>query len=105
MSWVYLLFAIGFEVVGTSLLKISHDLLSLKTLAMLVSYGLSLLLLSLALKKIDIGVAYAIWSGLGITAIEVMGVLFFKEHMNLSKIIFITLIMVGTIGLNFSRTG
>ena len=103
MSWLYLILAIGFEVAGTSLLKISHNLLSIKTLAMLISYGLSLVFLSMSLKKIDIGVAYAIWSGLGITAIEVLAVLFFKETINVSKIFFIALILIGTIGLNFCK--
>ncbi|HEX2947831.1 MAG TPA: multidrug efflux SMR transporter [Clostridia bacterium] len=103
MSWVYLFLAISFEVFGTSMLKISHDMISLKTAAMLLSYGLSLLLLSMALKKIDIGIAYAIWSGMGILAIVIIGVFFFREHLSVSKIIFIALIMIGTIGLNFSR--
>lgn len=104
MSWFYLILAIGFEVAGTSLLKVSNSILSLKTLAMLICYAASLLLLSLALKKIDIGVAYAVWSGLGIMAIEILGVFFFKERMTVSKIIFISLIMIGTIGLNFTKT-
>lgn len=104
MSWLYLLLAIGFEVAGTSLLKITHNIVSVKTLMMLVSYGISLLALSLALKKIDIGVAYAIWSGIGITAIEIISVVFFHEKMGISKIFFIALIMIGTIGLNFSRS-
>lgn len=105
MSWIFLILAIGFEVTGTALLKVTHGLSNLKTLfAMLVSYVLSLLLLSLALKKIDIGIAYAVWSGIGITAIEIIGVLFFKETMTIPKIIFITFILVGTVGLNFYKT-
>ncbi|UZQ49192.1 DMT family transporter [Clostridium kluyveri] len=104
MSWVYLILAIAFEVIGTTTLKGSNHIISFKTLAMLASYGFSLLFLSLALKKIDIGVAYAIWSGLGITAIEIIGVLVFKERIDFLKIMFISLIMIGTIGLNFTRT-
>lgn len=104
MSWIYLFLAIGLEVFGTSMLKISHEIINVKTIAMLLSYGLSLLFLSLALKKIDIGIAYAIWSGMGILAIEIIGVFFFKEHLSASKIVFIALIIIGTIGLNFSRT-
>ncbi len=105
MSWLYLIFAIGFEVTGTALLKVAHGLSNLKyTIAMLAAYVASLLFLSMALKKIEIGVAYAVWSGLGITAIEVIGVLFFKESMTIPKIFFITLILIGTIGLNVYRT-
>ncbi|KAE8129177.1 MULTISPECIES: DMT family transporter [Bifidobacterium] len=103
MSWLYLLLAIGCEVLGTTTLKGSQHLLSVNTAVMLSAYGLSLVFLSLALKRIDIGVAYAIWSGLGITAIEVIGVLAFHERLDCMKIIFIALILVGTIGLNFTR--
>lgn len=56
----------------------------------------------MTLKRLDIGVVYAIWSGLGITAIEVIGVICFKESLSLSKIIFITMILIGTVGLNFT---
>lgn len=105
MSWLYLLLAIGLEVTGTALLKKANGFSNLKYIAlMLIAYVTSLLFLSLALKKIDIGIAYAVWSGIGITAIEVIGVLFFKESMTVPKIIFITLILVGTIGLNVYRT-
>ena len=104
MSWIYLLLAIALEVVGTTTLKGSQDFLSWTTLAMLASYGLSLAFLSLALRHLDIGVAYAIWSGLGVTAIEIIGVLLYKEHLGLSKIIFISLILIGTIGLNLTRS-
>lgn len=104
MSFIYLLFAILFEVAGTSLLKVTHNPFSVKTFFMLISYGFSLFLLSLALKKIDIGIAYAIWSGLGITAIELMGIIFFKESINATKLIFITFIIIGTIGLNYVRS-
>lgn len=105
MSWLYLILAIVLEVTGTALLKMVHGLSNLKyIIGMLLAYVISLLFLSLALKKIDIGIAYAVWSGLGITAIEILGVLFFKETMTLPKIFFITLILIGTIGLNVYRT-
>lgn len=105
MSWLYLILAIGMEVAGTVLLKMAHGLTNMKYIAAtLFAYVISLLFLSLALKKIEIGVAYAIWSGLGITAIQVIGVLFFKETMTLPKIIFITMILVGAIGLNVYHT-
>lgn len=105
MSWMYLILAIAFEVVGTTMLKDTSHVIGWKTLAMLSSYATSLFFLSLALKKMDIGVAYAIWSGLGITAIQIIGLLFFRERIDFSKGIFISLILIGTIGLNFTRTG
>jgi small multidrug resistance pump len=49
-----------------------------------------------------VSIAYAIWSGVGITVISILGVLFFKESMNITKIISIILIITGIIGLNLS---
>ncbi|EST12610.1 DMT family transporter [Sporolactobacillus laevolacticus] len=101
MSWLYLGLAIMFEVYGTVLMKYSKGLsnLSLDVLMML-SYIISLSMLPLALKKIEIGTAYAVWSGMGIVFIVTIGVIFFKESLSLQKIVFIAFIVIGAIGLN-----
>lgn len=105
MSWVYLALAILFEVCGTLLMKMSNGLAHISyTLIMFVCYIASLTMLSFALKKIDIGTAYAIWSGAGIVLIVTFGILFFKEPISLLKIIFISLIVIGAIGLNLFGT-
>lgn len=69
---------------------------------MLILYILSLIMLSLALKKIEVGIAYAIWSGFGIALIAAIGIVFFKESLTLSKIIFLSFIIIGVLGLNLS---
>lgn len=104
MSWIYLILAITFEILGTTLMKLSDGFSNLKyAIAMLIFYVLSLSMLTLALKKLEIGIAYAIWSGVGIVLLSIIGVIFFKESINLPKIIFVSFILIGTIGLNLSR--
>ncbi|TGA98892.1 multidrug efflux SMR transporter [Sporolactobacillus shoreae] len=101
MSWFYLSLAILFEVCGTLLMKVSNGLSHISyTVIMFVCYVISLTMLSFALKSIEIGTAYAIWSGVGIVLIVTIGILFFKEPLSLQKMIFISLIVIGAIGLN-----
>lgn len=101
MSWIYLILAITFEVSGTTFMKLSDGFSNIKyAIVMLIFYVLSLSMLTLALKKLQIGVAYAIWSGIGIVLLSFVGVVFFKESISLAKIIFIGLILAGTVGLN-----
>lgn len=104
MSWIYLILAITFEVSGTTFMKLSDGFSNVKyAVVMIIFYVLSLSMLTLALKKLQIGTAYAIWSGIGIVLLSVIGVVFFKESINLTKIIFIGFILVGTIGLNLIK--
>ena len=69
---------------------------------MFLFYGLSLSALTLALKKIDVSVAYAVWSGLGTALIASVGVLWLREPLNVLKIVSLLLIILGVIGLNLS---
>ena len=84
-------------------MKLSDGFSNVKyAIGMLIFYVLSLSMLTLALKKLEIGTAYAIWSGVGIVLLSIIGVVFFKESINLSKIIFVSFILIGTIGLNLN---
>lgn len=103
MEWILLLAAIVTEVAGTTLLKLSGGMKNLApTVGSMVLYLVSLGLLGLSLGKIDVSVAYAIWSGLGTALIVLLGISLFGEVMTLSKIIFIALIVVGAVGLNLT---
>lgn len=103
MSWVYLFLAIISEVCGTTFMKKSNGFSEIKyAVVMLLFYALSLSMLTLALKKIDISVAYAIWSAVGIVLIVIIGFIMFKEPINLYKVLFIGLIIIGVIGLNLT---
>jgi small multidrug resistance pump len=103
MSWLYLVLAIVLEVSGTTSMKLSHGFTKmLPSVLMFLFYGLSLSALTLALKRIDVSMAYAVWSGLGTALIAVIGVVWLKEPLNTLKIVSLTLIIIGVIGLNLS---
>lgn len=103
MSWAYLLVAIITEVSGTTSVKLSHGFTRLwPSVLIFVFYGISLAASSVALKKIDISVAYVAWSGLGTMLVVLVGALMFKEPLNAMKIFYIALIIAGVVGLNFS---
>jgi small multidrug resistance pump len=101
MSWVFLVLAIVFEVMGTTSMKLSQGFTQLfPSVLMFLSYGLSLSALTMALKTIDVSVAYAVWSGLGTALITSVGVLWMREPLTALKVVSIVLIIIGVIGLN-----
>jgi small multidrug resistance pump len=103
MSWLYLVLAIVLEVSGTTSMKLSQGFTQmLPSILMFLFYGLSLGALTLALKSIDVSVAYAVWSGLGTALIATVGILWLKEPLNTLKIVSLMLIIIGVIGLNLS---
>jgi len=88
LFWLYLLIAILTEVVGTSLMKVSQGLTRLiPSVLMFLLYGISFVFMALALKKIEVSTAYAIWSGLGTALIATIGILWFRESFNIPKLV------------------
>jgi small multidrug resistance pump len=103
MEWVYLFLAIAFEILSTSLMKISNGFSKvLPTVGTLLGYIICFSLLSVALKKIDLSIAYAIWSAAGIVVLSAIGIFIFKENINILKIVSLFFIVLGVIGLNLS---
>ncbi|QBD81071.1 multidrug efflux SMR transporter [Ktedonosporobacter rubrisoli] len=101
MCTLYLLAAILSEVAGTIALKLSDGFTRLvPAIIVVVSEVLACVLLSLALKRIDVGFAYAIWSGLGTAMIAMIGIFWFKEPLTVIKLSAIGLIILGIAGLN-----
>lgn len=101
MSWVYLISAILLEVAGTTALKVSHGMSRLlPTILVFGFYGLSFAVFSRALKAMDIGIGYAIWSGLGTAAITLIGFFVFKEPLTPVKLFSLAMIIAGVVGLN-----
>jgi small multidrug resistance pump len=79
-SWIFLLLAIGCEVVGTTMMKLSESLTRWVWIPpMLFAYLLSLGGLALALRTIEVGVAYAVWAAAGTLLIALIGIVFFAE--------------------------
>lgn len=106
MSWVYWLYlagAITMEVLGTTSMKLSEGFSKVvPSVAMICFYLLSLGLLTLTLKKIDVSVAYAIWSGVGTALIAGIGIFYFKEPATALKLASVALIIAGVVGLNLA---
>jgi small multidrug resistance pump len=99
----YLLLAIVAEVTGTTFVKLSDGFTKvLPTVMIVVFYGLSLGFLGLALKRVDLSLAYAIWSGLGITFIASVGILCFREPLTAIKLVSLGFIVAGVVGLNLA---
>jgi small multidrug resistance pump len=106
LFWLYLLIAILTEVVGTSLMKVSQGLTRLiPSVLMFVLYGISFVFMALALKKIEVSTAYAIWSGLGTALIATIGILWFRESLNFPKLMGLVLIVGGVVLLNLKGAG
>lgn len=106
MSYLYLGIAIIAEVIGTSALKSSEGFTNFwPSVAVILGYAAAFFFLSLVLKTTPIGVAYAIWSGLGIVLISIVGAVLFKQTLDLAAIIGMLLIVTGVIVMNlFSST-
>lgn len=93
--------AIVLEVAGTTLLKLSDGLTKpLAATGALLSFGVCLYFLSLALRVIPTGIAYAIWSGAGIVLVSLIGWVFLKQRLDLPAIVGIGLILCGVLVLN-----
>ena len=106
MHWLYLASAIAMEVTGTTCMKLSEGFTRLTpSVLMFVFYGISFALFVFALKRIDVSVAYAIWAGLGVLLIGIVGILYFKEPVSALKIVSTLLIIGGVIGLYSSGVG
>ena len=105
MYYLYLALAIVLEVLGTSLLGKSEGFSKwLPTVGSLLSFGVCFYFLSLALKNIPLGVAYAIWSGVGIVLTAIVSILVFKNNIDLPFILGALLIIAGVLVINlFSK--
>ncbi|WP_106769843.1 DMT family transporter [Paenibacillus faecalis] len=103
MHWIYLTLAILFEIAGTTSMKLSEGFTRLVPSILLVLFYLgSLAFLTLTLKKIDVSVAYAIWSGMGIVLIAIIGFFYFNEQFSFVKLFAILLIVIGVVTLNLT---
>ena len=101
LFWLYLLIAILTEVVGTTLMKVSQGLTRLvPSVLMFLLYGISFAFMAMALKRIEVSIAYAVWSGLGTALIAAIGVVWFRESFNIPKLVGIVLIIAGVVLLN-----
>lgn len=101
LAYLLLLGAIVCEVVATTALKLSDGFTRLGPMVVVaVGYGLSFYLLSLTLKTIPMGIAYGIWSGVGIVLISAIGWIWFRQGLDLAALIGLALIIAGVAIIN-----
>ena len=101
MKWIYLLIAISAEVAATTALKAAQGFTKLAPSAIVVlGYGLAFYFLSLTLDSIPLGVSYALWSGVGIVFISLIGWRFFDQSLDAPAMIGIALIIAGVAVIN-----
>jgi small multidrug resistance pump len=100
MHWVYLFVAILGEVIATSSLKLVEGFTRLiPSMISVAGYGVAFYFLSLALRSIPLGIAYAIWCGIGIAVITLVGWLFYRQPLDIPAIIGMSLILAGVMAI------
>lgn len=106
-SYIFLALAIIFEIIATTFLKKSEEFSKLwPSVVTVVGYAAAFYFLSITLRHIPVGITYAIWSGVGIVFITMIGIIAFKQVPDLPAIIGIALIVIGVIVINvFSKMG
>jgi small multidrug resistance pump len=106
MNWTYLAFAIISEVIATSVLKSANGFTQLVPSVIVVfGYAIAFYFLSLTLRTVPIGIAYAIWSGVGIVLISIIGWIAYGQKLDLTAILGIGLITSGVVIVNLSVKG
>lgn len=105
-NWLFLAAAILAEVIATSSLKATQGLTRLwPSLIVVIGYGAAFYFLSLTLRTIPIGVAYAVWSGLGVVLVTLVALVIYGQKLDMAAVLGIGLIVAGVIVLNlFSKT-
>ena len=102
MSYVYLVFAIATEVMGSGLLKCTNGFKKLlPTVFCLAFYGSAYYAVSLSLREIPLNIAYATWCGAGTILTALVGVLYYKEKLSATNIMGLFILTLGIIMLNF----
>ena len=106
MSYLYLAIAIVAEVAATSALKASAEFTRLvPSLIVVVGYAVAFYFMTLVLRTIPVGITYAIWSGVGIVLVTVVGIFLYNQMPDLPAIIGIALIIAGVLVIHlFSKT-
>ena len=106
MAYLYLAIAIVAEVIATSALKASEEFTKLlPSLIVVIGYGVAFYFMTLVLRTIPIGITYAVWSGIGIVLVAILGVFLYKQIPDIPAIIGMGLIISGVVVIHlFSKT-
>ena len=105
MAWFLLAIAIVAEIAGTLFLKASDGLSKLwPSIGVAVGYAIAFSLMAISLKKLEVGITYAIWSGVGIMGAAIGGALFFNQSLSKLNVIGMAIIIVGVVVMNLGGT-
>ncbi|WP_028783631.1 DMT family transporter [Thalassobacillus devorans] len=100
MSWFYLLIAGFFEMSGVAMInKVNRDRNLTSLLLMLLLMAASFLFLKIAMAELSMGIAYAVWTGIGTVGSTILGMFFYQEPKDKKRVFFIGMIIIATIGL------
>lgn len=104
MGYIYLILTILLEGSAVIFMKLSHGFENkgYGTLAV-IGYALSFVTLTLALKQLPVGIANATWAGASTLLVAIAGIFIFKEQLSGMQILFLLLIVIGLVGLNYTR--
>lgn len=101
MPWLYLIIAITGEVIGTTALKASDGFSRVgPSVIVVIGYAIAFYFLALVLRTVPLGVTYAIWSGVGVAAVTLIGWLVYGQRLDLPAVLGIGLIVAGVMVLN-----
>ena len=104
MGWILLTFAIVLEVAGTTNMKLSEGFSNLvPSVLVIFFYALSIIALTFAVNRLDVSVAYAVWSGMGTALVAMIGLWFFRESVTSVKVVALGLIIVGVVMLHLTN--
>jgi small multidrug resistance pump len=105
MSYLFLVATVLCEVTGTTMMKLSEGFAKPAfSVAALACYAGTISFMTLSLKRLDLSLVYATWSGTGIALVTLLGFVMFHESFQPTKLIWIALIAIGVVGLNLTRT-
>ncbi|WP_054678696.1 DMT family transporter [Lacticaseibacillus sharpeae] len=100
LTWIYLIIAGLFEVVWSSFMKLSRGFTVLPyTIATVVGMIISFVLLAKATSQIDLAIAYPVWTGIGAVGAVLAGVVLFREHLSLTTMMFVGLLIISIVGI------
>lgn len=100
MSWIFLVMAGTFEMLGVLTINMFNKERNAKSFILLLAgFGLSFGFLTLAMKALPMGTAYAVWTGIGASGGTILGMIFYGEPKNFPRILFITLVLGSAVGL------
>ena len=103
MGWILLIVAIVLEVAGTTNMKLSEGFSKpVPSVLVLFFYAQSIIALTFAVNRLEVSVAYAVWSGMGTALVAVIGLWFFQESLTSIKVVALGLIIVGVVMLHLT---